>query len=135
MNEATFTRNANKRLKAAKPGMVVWKVSDRFNSGRPDCHYLNNKPLYVEYKFEKCEKLPGRHTPALSALQRAELSALYARQPNQTRVIVAFHVGGKVFQCLEYTSPQEWENSTPLTQLRMFTGYDALVQRLIFLTE
>lgn len=132
MNESTATRAINNHLKGIAPTAVVWKVSDRFNAGRPDCHYLLVAPAYVEYKFERVEKLPGRHTPSLSPLQKQELERLHALHPNSTRVIVCFAIGKKL-TFVEYASPEQWLNSTPLNELQHFTSYAEVAKHLLSL--
>lgn len=132
MNESTFTRAVNKRLTGADASVVAWKISDRFNAGRPDCEYIKHSTLYAEYKLEKVTKLPTRHTPALSELQKRELRRLYAVQPQNVRVFVAF-IAGRVSTIAEYTTPAEWENSTPLDRLQLHEGQQRLVDRILFL--
>ena len=130
MNESTATRNVNKRVMDAESSAVVWKISDRFNAGRPDCHYLLDNPLYIEYKFVRAEKLPTRHTPALSPLQARELKALFDIQPDAVRVVVIFQIK-KDLVFVEYTSPAEWENSSPIAGLQQHYGYNQIVNRIL----
>jgi hypothetical protein len=132
VNEAYFTRQINQRVSAADPAVVVWKISDRFNAGRPDCHYLKNDVLYVEYKFARTATLPTRHTPTLSPIQTQELKGLYAVRPKSVRVIVGFALkASRDLVFVEFSSPDEWENSTPLAGLPTYTGYTPVVQRIL----
>lgn len=134
MNESLATRNVNKRVETTDGEVIVWKVSDRYNAGRPDCHYLKQRPVYIEYKFVRAAKLPSRHTPALSGLQQRELRALHKQQPNTTRVIVIFQVQRDLI-FVEYEHPDQWESSVPLVDLQHHCGYTQMVQRIIELVS
>ncbi len=51
--ETAFINSIHKKLKLAKPSILIRKTSDRFNQGWPDVLYIGpfRKTLWVEYKI------------------------------------------------------------------------------------
>jgi hypothetical protein len=74
MNEAGFTRAVNDLVKRISPEVRVWKISDRFTRGVPDCRYSGpTGSLFVEYKWSKT--LARNAKPALRTNQQLWLEA------------------------------------------------------------
>jgi len=106
LNESGFTSAVNKKLPSE---IYVWKVSDRFSAGVPDCYYSSaKKDMWIEYKYYP-KGLPKNVTPNLSELQKRWLNARY----DEGRTV--FVVVGSPTDCLIYED-KEWMGPKPRGQ-------------------
>jgi len=87
-----------------------WKINDSYTSGVADTYYSGNKTdIWIEYKLVRNN--PKKHTPKLSALQKAWLKRQYNRG-RKVYVLVGVKGGkGVILKNLE------WENQCDMTQL------------------
>lgn len=67
--ESVFINSVHKKLKRAKPEILIRKISDRFNQGWPDVLYIGpfNYKLWIEYKV---------HPNKLSKMQEHTINKL-----------------------------------------------------------
>jgi hypothetical protein len=84
MNESKFTTKFNKGL---PEDIHIWKISDRFSKGVPDCYYSGSSgDLWIEYKYEKNglakQKKRAEYYPNLSMLQKIWLESRYKQGRN-----------------------------------------------------
>lgn len=101
----------------------VWKVTDDFAAGVPDCIYLNRvrfqaSPLFIEYKYLK--ELPKRNTTIIvpkwhSAEQQSWINELH-ESGNSTLVIIAFGEGAKAGAIILYDG--EWNDGITTAEAR-----------------
>lgn len=97
MIESGFTTAVNKKL---PKHIYIWKVSDKFTGGVPDCYYSSNvRDIWIEFKYLK--KLPKKVLPALRPLQKKWLNERHDQGRN------VFVVVGSPEGCLIYKD-KEW---------------------------
>jgi hypothetical protein len=107
--EARFTNNVNRTLRSE---ICVWKISDRFTSGVPDCWYSGPKgDLWVEYKYT--EKLPKRVPvkPDLSPRQRDWLMDRH-REGRNVAVVVGSEEGAVIYPGISFEDPKPRDQLT-----------------------
>lgn len=134
MNESGFTSQVNSTLRDRDSRVLVWKNNDRLAAGRPDVTYIGANNVFAEYKLVKANRLPSRHKPALSELQRQTMNAL-ARLGQVARVFVAFQLPKREWCIVEYKQQEEWEQSTPLNELTCYKSRADLVDAILLLAN
>jgi len=97
-------------FKLIPPEIEKWKIHDAYTSGVPDAYFSGNKAdIWIEAKLVRNN--PKKHTPKLSALQKAWLKRQYNRG-RKVYVLVGVKGGkGIILKNLE------WENQCDMTQL------------------
>ena len=95
-------------FKLIPPEVEKWKIHDSYTSGVPDAYFSGNKgDLWIEAKLVRDN--PKKHTPKLSALQKAWLRKQYERG-REVAVIVGVKGGKGV-----YIEDLEWETQCDMT--------------------
>ena len=85
-----------------------WKINDSYTSGVADTYVSGPKnDIWIEYKIVRNN--PKKHTPKLSALQKAWLAAQHKRG-RQVAVIVGVKGGHGVI-----LERDQWENQCDMT--------------------
>jgi len=106
MTEPGFTRAVNDLVKRLAPEIRIWKISDRFTRGVPDCRYSGPEgSLFIEFKWRK--SLP--RTAIVPELRLNQQLWLEAEHQYGTHVAVVI---GTPKQCLIFDGLQ-WK--TPRT--------------------
>lgn len=86
--ETAFINSIHKKLKLAKPSILIRKTSDRFNQGWPDVFYIGpfNYTLWIEYKVHP-NKLSKMQEHAIHQLAHYDQHvAVITKYPNKTTV-------------------------------------------------
>jgi len=110
MIESGFTSAVNDLVRQLAPEVRIWKISDRFTRGIPDCRYSGpGGSLFIEFKWRK--SLPRTAiTPALRLNQQLWLEA---EHQFNTRVAVVIGTPKQclVFPGLEWKIPRNAEHA------------------------
>ena len=91
--ESGFTTAVNKKLPKE---IYIWKVSDKFTGGVPDCYYSSNiRDIWIEFKYLK--KMIKNPKPGLRPLQKKWLNDRHA-QGRDVYVVVGSPEGNVVYE-------------------------------------